>query len=818
MVFFILTGVEKGVEFNKTFHSSSLIYFLFLNSSMSKYSLFIVVFLGFWNPLLSQELDTVIVQLIFKGDFVKAKEKLDKQLNLNSQKDKATAYRIKGDIAKAEGDIETALLNWKKAAELQRKLYPDNQNYHHAWEYAHLSNYHYEKTNRNFASVYADSCIRLLKNVSFEEKKEIEIFKILNIIAQSKKQQADGNDPIRYMQTYNECLSLYQKSITFLLTIDAPEHYLANTYHLMGNAHHDMLYYYKDSPDKITFHKNVAFKYYDKALVIWRKLYGNTHYSLATTLFVKGLLFEYLPNSDPTNKTVALDYFRQSIVAFGLNLKSKDEVTLKQIPNKATLLMSLTYFTNNLLYSHPEDITKSTYLKEAQYVNALAIEVWKSIHESFDSDNTNQNLAIYGLIPQEAQIAILMRQEQVDETKLKEQFFQANQKLKYFDLFKQKAGLNGKVQISEIQSELKSGQLFLDFHFSYLNESIYILQITKNESKLVTVPYRLDATIGEFNRAIIERDYDRYIEVAHTFFVDLFPNGLGNTTELIICPTRLFTTVPFEALLCSLDNTNTKDYRKLDYLVHHVAIQYVLTASSFTNHSKIIAWDVAVFTPNCSDKFAELPFSTQFGKAMSEELKTKKYTGIEASKTTLLNSKSSILHLSTHAIIDDEVTANYMQMYDEKLLQHEFVQMKHTPDLMVINSCNSGKGKLILGDGVNGIVRELHRLGVGSTISNLWEVDDKASNVLLFEFYRNLSNGTNSNKALRLAKIDQIKNAPNSELGAPYYWAGHKLVGRSIDCEVADSQNGFLSKYWFFVILALVISILVIRKVYTFSN
>jgi hypothetical protein len=54
------------------------------------------------------------------------------------------------------------------------------------------------------------------------------------------------------------------------------------------------------------------------------------------------------------------------------------------------------------------------------------------------------------------------------------------------------------------------------------------------------------------------------------------------------------------------------DYRKLDYLVKHIQLQYTLSSSIYQKKSESIPLNIAAFAPfNPNKKYAELPFSTQ---------------------------------------------------------------------------------------------------------------------------------------------------------------------------------------------------------------
>jgi CHAT domain-containing protein len=320
----------------------------------------------------------------------------------------------------------------------------------------------------------------------------------------------------------------------------------------------------------------------------------------------------------------------------------------------------------------------------------------------------------------------------------------------------------------------------------------------------------LGTNINNLNQGILNVDFNVFTTNALALNKSIF-NGitLNDYKKLIICPESNINNLRFETLLTSTKGLNTEDYRKLDYLIHHIEIEYCLSASFFRSNQKheTSKFKIDAFAPyNAALKLSKLPFSEQLVKKLSAT----NYCNNEATLRTFLNSTSPILHLSSHGLIDKTYSSNSALVMSDSLLTIQYIyesNLQH--QLVVLNNCNSSLGKYLLGDGVDGFVRAFHAKGISNTLSNAWEVDDKQSNQLLANFYASLKEGYSTIASLRTAKQTAISTATNSNLAAPYYWAGQQLIGEGLVFEV---ENGNYKWFWLLGFVGLIIVVFVFFK------
>lgn len=97
-------------------------------------------------------------------------------------------------------------------------------------------------------------------------------------------------------------------------------------------------------------------------------------------------------------------------------------------------------------------------------------------------------------------------------------------------------------------------------------------------------------------------------------------------------------------------------------------------------------------------------------------------------------------------------------------------------DFVALSACQTGLGALN-GDGVFGLQRGFKLAGVKTLLMSLWPVHDKATELLMIEFYRNILNGDTKYSALNKAQ-KYVRRYSDEEyvFSDPEYWAGWILL------------------------------------------
>ncbi len=140
-----------------------------------------------------------------------------------------------------------------------------------------------------------------------------------------------------------------------------------------------------------------------------------------------------------------------------------------------------------------------------------------------------------------------------------------------------------------------------------------------------------------------------------------------------------------------------------------------------------------------------------------------------------------IIHFAVHGLFDDEdwqrsglLLKNNRDLGEDGFFQlRDIVGLNLGSDLVVLSSCQSGKGKLETGEGVLGLANAFLFAGSRSVLVSLWSIVDQSTAEFMTSFYGSLASGQPIARALREVKTRMI----HSKYGHPFYWAPFVLVG-----------------------------------------
>ena len=140
-----------------------------------------------------------------------------------------------------------------------------------------------------------------------------------------------------------------------------------------------------------------------------------------------------------------------------------------------------------------------------------------------------------------------------------------------------------------------------------------------------------------------------------------------------------------------------------------------------------------------------------------------------------------VLHFATHGLLSERAPERSALVLlpgpsgeqDGYLQAREIAQLHLGAELVVLSACRSSRGRLLAGEGAEGLARAFLQAGARSVVASLWDVEDAPTEALMSSFYRHLAAGEAKADALRAAKLERIGQDPSSVR----HWAAFVLFG-----------------------------------------
>lgn len=351
--------------------------------------------------------------------------------------------------------------------------------------------------------------------------------------------------------------------------------------------------------------------------------------------------------------------------------------------------------------------------------------------------------------------------------------------------------------LADVQSKLPADVLLLEYWTS-ADAGLALLWVSSASSGIVRRAAAAKDD-GQAIQALIDAvsrpgdDWRRASTAAGRVLLSGMPD-LTAVRHLLVVPDGLLHFVPFETL--TIPGAN-------QLLVQRVEVSYLPSAAFLLRGGTAPRprwrwpWQrqlVAFGNPlenagrGHGDALPRLSYATEELRAIAASLPgvSELHLGPGAQKRLLDDRLRDVplLHFSTHAIADTRdpdrsrvllappaagAPADYLflrEIYDLDLTGVQLVTM---------SACDTERGKVIRGEGVEGFSRALLAAGAASAVTTMWDVADRASAEFMKQFYFALAQGRTEGAALRWAKLQFLQS--RLVWSHPRYWAGYVLNG-----------------------------------------
>lgn len=357
--------------------------------------------------------------------------------------------------------------------------------------------------------------------------------------------------------------------------------------------------------------------------------------------------------------------------------------------------------------------------------------------------------------------------------------------------------INGEIltcheQINHIFSKYDNIQFRETIPVNYIEyvmtgENIFVLSNIDENKKFIELGSQSEFQnlSNRLNEFILLKGYsldDSILNDMYKFLIKPIVDSMPG--KIVIIPDGAIGYVPFEMLK---DETGS-------YLLEKSTISYSFEyiTEEYQNDIKIKKWEIFCLAPEYEINTEVMPDSVRgslgplpYAKKEVENI-SQLYEGYALISQSAIKEEwltnmtdSRIFHYAGHAIIRGEkahlaLTANDFEK--EQLSGEEIGLLHNSWDLVVLSACETGLGKMEEGEGIRSLGRNFMESGARATIISLWNVNDKSTATIMSDFYRHLREGIDKDEALRLSKLNYIKNTSNKS-NHPFYWAAFIPAG-----------------------------------------
>lgn len=360
------------------------------------------------------------------------------------------------------------------------------------------------------------------------------------------------------------------------------------------------------------------------------------------------------------------------------------------------------------------------------------------------------------------------------------------------------AGVRAPVSAAEVQRALRPGERLIAYMVGTSGFLVFDVRATGLRVTHAAIgEATLTDEVNRFVASLLDPDASAWHEPAARLGEQLLGNcrlADDPPQRLYILPDGILHHVPFEALVapdatrkCLLEQTEVV-YANSATLLLRPAVPRTpagsaapATASVFADPigPAVAGADAAVLPPR------GLPFAREEAQGIAARLPgTQLYLGADAREDRFFTAlrQAPIVHVAAHAIVDDEhpafsgiALAPGADGSDGWVRAHEVLEHSCPVELAVLSACETGRGRLLRGEGLLGLARAFCLAGVRNLLVTLWKVDDRAAADLMAEFYTRLSAGAAPSTALRDAKLARWRRGTQAATDAA---SGTRGVGR----------------------------------------
>lgn len=351
--------------------------------------------------------------------------------------------------------------------------------------------------------------------------------------------------------------------------------------------------------------------------------------------------------------------------------------------------------------------------------------------------------------------------------------------------------------VDEARRVLKPGVTLIEYSLGEQRSYVWALSRERFTSQALPAASEIAAQVEAFRKLLTaqvsgltvqagERETAACAARLYRTLLKPVEDALGGGGKLVIVPDGVLHYVPFEAL-----------YTSGAYLLERFPIAYAASATSFLSSEVqpsgadsgklLLAFGDPAYGPGevrTPDHLplARLPYTRAEVNAIAalfpRDLRSI-HLGADAREQTVATEALDgyrYIHFATHGLFDEahpnrSGLALAADPDDDGVLRVDAIAaLRLHADVVTLSACNTGRGRLVSGEGMLGLVRAFLYAGAASVNVSLWDANDAATAQLMQAFYRNLRSSEPAEQALRSAKL-ALMHGQDSLWRHPHYWS-----------------------------------------------
>jgi len=365
------------------------------------------------------------------------------------------------------------------------------------------------------------------------------------------------------------------------------------------------------------------------------------------------------------------------------------------------------------------------------------------------------------------------------------------------------------VSVSEAMNAVKMNAAILEYVVTEDKVFLFVLKDGTGpepilEAHSIDVPHKdLSLLAAKFRQQLADQDLEfrPLARQLYQLLIEPAEKNIQSVNSVIIIPHRELWELPFQALETSGGQ----------YFIQTHAVSYAPSLTALVEMIKSQEeWNIsptllALGNPLLSEETAKrlqaarrdeqlhsLPVSEEEVRAL-ENLYGKGsrvYIRADAREDTFKAeaSKYGVIHIAAHGIVNDvdplysflALARDKQKETEDGLLEPwEILDLDLRAAMVVLSACESGRGKVTIGEGIIGFAWAFFVAGSPSTVVSQWKVDSVSTTHLIRDFHANWRQTPSARhlpkaEALRKAAMKLLKNKHYQH---PFYWASFIVIG-----------------------------------------